>query len=256
MVLFIFENPQIVMNKRFAKNITSNFTYFSIAFFTLLAIDIWVKLQFDNIPYRYISKTLVLLLLIIFYIKNQAETKRKHFWYMIGALGCFLIGDWLLIEPKNTMLFAGGMMFFILGKLFYAFRFSNQRDFKLSRLLPFLFICFLYILWLMNLIYDNLHGLFLPVLIYFFAAIIVLQFAFLRKDDVNRLSYLLVFIGTIVSMASDSITALKTFYMPDFACEKITIMLFYGISQYLVVVGILKEVKKEEDVYKTAIDYF
>lgn len=197
-------------------------------------------------PYRYISKTLLIGWLVAFYLMNQKETSKKHFWFMIIALSSFIIGDWLLIEPKNTALFASGMMFFIVGKLFYAFRFSNQRDFKLGRLLPFLSICFLYILWLMNLIYDNLHQLFFPVLIYFFASIIVLQFAFLRKGDVNSHSYYLVFIGMIVSMASDSITALKVFYMPDFAYEKVTIMLFYGVSQYLIVLGITREVKQKE----------
>lgn len=108
----------------------------------------------------------------------------------------------------------------------------------------------------MNLIYDNLHQLFLPVMIYFFASIIVLQFAFLRKDDVNRLSYLLVFIGTILCIVSDSVTALKTFYIPNFAYEKITIMLFYGIGQYLIVFGITKEVKQPvDDLLITSKDY-
>lgn len=201
----------------------------------------------DAMPYRYISKTLVLVFLLFFYLINQKETSKKHFWFMTIALVSFLLGDWLLINPKNTTLFATGMMFFIIGKLFYAFRFSNQRDFKLSRLMPFLVVCFLYILWLMDLIYDNLHQLFLPVLIYFFASIIVLQFAFLRKYDVNKSSYFLVFIGMILSMASDSITALKTFYVPNFAYEKVTIMLFYGIAQYLIVLGIVKEKKQPEE---------
>lgn len=229
------------------KFLFSNVTYFSIAYFACLAMDIWVKINLEAVPYRYISKTLVILLLLVFFMKNHGDSTLKHFRFMVIALCCFMIGDWLLIEPDDTVLFASGMMFFILGKLFYAFRFSNQRDFELGRLLPFLLVCFIYILGLMNLIYDNLNDLFFPVLIYFFASIIVLQLAFLRKNDVNRLSYYLVFIGMIVSMLSDSITALKTFYMPNFAYEKITIMLFYGISQYLIVLGITKEIKLQED---------
>ena len=99
----------------------------------------------------------------------------------------------------------------------------------------------------MNLIYDNLHQLFIPVMIYFFTSVILLQFAFLRKADVNKMSYLVVFIGTVLCIVSDSITALKIFYLPNFAYEKITIMLFYGIGQYLIVYGITKEVKQPED---------
>jgi len=235
------------MIKQFVNNILTDFTFFSIAFFTFLALDIFVKLQLDSMPYRYISKSIVLLLLISYYVKNHKEKSKKHFRLMLIALSCFLVGDWLLTEPKNTTLFTSGMMFFILGKLFYVFRFSHQRNFRLDRLLPFLLICFLYIAGLMNLIYDNLHQLFFPVMIYFFASVIVLQFAFLRRDDVNKFSYLLVFIGIILSIVSDSISALKIFYIPNFAYEKITIILFYGIGQYLIVYGITKEVKQPQD---------
>ncbi|NND11014.1 MAG: lysoplasmalogenase [Flavobacteriaceae bacterium] len=239
------------MNKLFTKYFINNLTHFSIAYFSLLALDIWVKLQIETIPYRYVSKSLLIILLIVFYLKNHNESMRKNFWLMIAALCSFMIGDWLLIEPTNSFVFAVGMIFFVIGKTCYAFRFSNQRDFNLGRLLPFLIICFLYILGLMNLIYDNLNELFFPVLIYFFASIIVLQLAFLRQGDVNKLSYWLVFSGMIASMGSDSITALKTFYLPDFAYEKVTIMLFYGISQYLIVLGIVKEVKLEEEEIST-----
>jgi len=139
---------------------------------------------------------------------------------MLIALSCFLLGDLILINTYSGNMYSAGMLFFVIGKLFYAIRFSNTRDFKLSRLLPFLFLCFIYILWMMNLIYDNLGALFFPILIYFFAAIIVLQMAFLRK------------------------------------IHKTTIMLFYGISQYLVVLGITKEVKlPSEDHQKEAHKY-
>lgn len=235
------------MNKYFTSRILTDTTYFTIAFFSLLALDLLVKFQLEAMPYRYISKTLLIGLLIGYYIKNQKEAIRKNFWLMITALSCFMIGDWLLIITNNIKVFTSGVVFFILGKVFYAIRFSNQRDFKLSRLIPFLFCCFLYILWIMNLIYDNLHDLFFPTLIYFFVVVISLQLAFLRKDDVNKLSYILVFIGVIASVASDSITALKVFYMPNFAHEKVTIMLFYGISQYLIVIGITREIKQPED---------
>lgn len=229
------------------KKILSHSLYFSVLYFSILLLDILVKLNFNYFPLRYITKPLVVVTLLLFYIYNNKETTKRHFNVMIIALSCFILGDFLLIEPKSTLLFASGMGFFIFGKVFYAFRFSNQHDFKLSRLLPFLLVCFIYILWLMNLIYDNLDDLFIPVLVYFFATIIVLQLAFLRKNDVNNLSYYLVFIGMLVSMASDSITAIKTFYIQDLAFEKISIMMFYGISQYLVVFGICKEVKIQEE---------
>jgi len=222
--------------------------YFSIFYILIVILDLYVKLNFVAIPYRYYTKPLIVLSLLVFYYLNKKknETKSK-FYIIIGALFCFLIGDILLIEPKSSLYFGLGMMFFIIAKLFLAKKFTHHRDFKMGRLLLFLSGCFIYILVITYFIYYNLNNLFVPVLIYFFASIMVLQFAFLRKSDVDALSYKLVFSGMILALVSDTITGFKMFYMPDFPYEKILIMLFYSISQYLIFVGLVKEVKKEEE---------
>jgi len=229
------------------KSFFTNSLYFSVVFFILLGIDIVVKLTANDFPYRYISKSLLISSLIIYFMYNSSTSSRKNFNYMLIALCSFLVGDIVLINTFSGLMYIIGMIFFVIGKLFYAIRFSNTRDFKISRLLPFLFLCFIYVLWMMNLIYDNLGALFVPTLIYFFAAIIVLQMAFLRKNDVNNLSYYLVFIGVLVSIVSDSITGISSFYFPELPYHKLAIMLFYGLSQYLIVLGISKEIKLPED---------
>jgi len=222
--------------------------YFSIFYILIVLLDIFVKLNLETIPYRFITKPLVVLSLLIFYWINRKNNEVKSdFKIVIIALVCFLIGDLLLIEPKNSLFFGGGMLFFIVAKLFLAKKFTHYRDFKMRRLLLFLLGCFIYIITVTYFIYYNLKDLFVPVLIYFFASIMVLQFAFLRKDDVDSLSYKLVFCGMLLALVSDTITALKMFYMPDFPFEKVLIMLFYSISQYLIVVGLVKEVKKDQD---------
>ena len=93
----------------------------------------------------------------------------------------------------------------------------------------------------MSLVYSNLGDYFLPALLYLFIVMLVAQFAYLRKKEVNKESYWFVLIGIILSMFSDSITILKEFYSMDIAYNHITIMLFYGMSQYFIVIGILKE---------------
>ncbi len=133
------------------------------------------------------------------------------------------------------------MSFFVLGKLFYALRFSNQKDFKLYMLLPFLVISFGYMVFIMDLIYDKLGDFFIPVMVYLFACLIVALFAFLRKGEVNIKSYILVIIGIGFTILSDTISVLQEFYQSDIAYHKITIMLFYGISQYFIVLGVVRE---------------
>lgn len=223
------------------RRLFSNTLYFSILFFSILLIDILVKTNIEEIYYRFITKTLVMTSLIIYYFINQKEVMKKRFTYMSLALFSFFIGDVFLLLYENSTLYIIGMLFFVLGKLFYAFRFSNQKDFKLSSLLPFIIPCFIFLVVLMNLIYDNLGNFFIPVMIYLFTCLIVTMFSFLRKDEVNFNSYILVLVGIAFSILSDTITVLQGFYMPDMAYHKVTIMLFYGLSQYFIVIGVVRE---------------
>ena len=80
-------------------------------------------------------------------------------------------------------------------------------------------------------------------LLYLFTALTTLIFAILRKPAVNKKSYYLVIGGVLISILSDSITGLKSFYYSGIAYEEITIMLFYGISQYLIISGLVNETK-------------
>lgn len=220
-----------------------NRTYFTILFFTILCVDIIVKLYVEQFPYRYFSKPMIMGSLIVYYGLNNTETSkwRKRYFYI--ALSSFLLGDILFITYEITVLYIISILLFIVGKLFYTFRFSNQRDFSLVTLFPLFIGCFIYMIGIMMLVIDNLKAFFLPTLIYLFASLIVILFAFLRKDEVIYKSYILVFIGVVIAIISDSITLIQSFYNPYFPYHKTLIMLFYGASQFLIVYGIVEEVK-------------
>ena len=72
------------------------------------------------------------------------------------------------------------------------------------------------------------------------------QFAYLRKNEVNKTSYWLVLIDVLFSMFSDSINILKVFYNDEIAYNNISIILFYGVSQYLIILGIVTERKGDD----------
>ena len=63
----------------------------------------------------------------------------------------------------------------------------------------------------------------------------------LRKGEVNELSFWLVIFGVFFSMIADSINILKIFYDPLIAYNKITVMFFYCLSQYMIILGVLQE---------------
>ncbi|WP_452599894.1 lysoplasmalogenase family protein [Pontimicrobium sp. MEBiC01747] len=221
-----------------------NFWCFSVLYIVLLIIDSYIKVNMEAFPYRYITKTLLIFSLIVFFIVNEKKEKLTKVSIVILALLSFTIGDVFLINSESSVMFVIGSVFFALGKILYAIRFSNKEDFNILKLIPFLLFCFVYMCSLMMLVYNNLGDYFIFLLMYLFIVMILAQFAYLRKNEVNKISYWLVLVGVILSMFSDSLTILKQFYDNSIAYNHITIMLFYGMSQYFIVLGIVKERKK------------
>ncbi|MFD2541814.1 lysoplasmalogenase family protein [Lacinutrix gracilariae] len=215
--------------------------YFSIFFFSILIIDVFFKVIIDLIPLRVVTKSLVVGSLLVYFCMHIKNRTAKDSIFMIMALSFFILGDLLFIFKDFIVFFLLGILSFTIGKLFYVFRFSNQNDFKLVHLFPVLAFCFIYMFLILSVIYDNLKEFFIPVLAYLFIALIVLLFAYLRKSEVDKKSFFIVGIGILFSVIADSIAVLARFYNNDIFYSAITVMLFYGTSQYLIVMGILDE---------------
>lgn len=64
--------------------------------------------------------------------------------------------------------------------------------------------------------------------------------AFLRQKEVSKISFILVFLGAILFVISDSILAVDKFYM-SLKYSSISIMLTYALAQYFIVIGLLKQ---------------
>jgi len=224
--------------------IFKNKAYFTVLFTFILACDIYVKSNLIAIPYRFFTKPFVMLSIIIFYVINNNETSKKKYRFMLVALIAFFLGDFLLIFFDNTCLYIWGLLLFIIGKLNYVARFSNQRDFNLIKLVPFLIACFLYMSFIMFFVLNNLKAFFIPAMLYLFATMIVGLFAILRKGAVSEKSFNLVFIGILLGIICDSISIFQSFYDENFGYHKISVMLTYGFSQYFIVSGIIEETKE------------
>lgn len=195
--------------------------------------------------YRYLSKTLLSFSLLFFYLinTNQSDARKKNL--IIISLACFLAGDVFFIAGNsgNTYHFLIAAALFIIAKVCYSVRFFNNKDFKISKLIPFLLFCFCYMSVIMSIVYNELGFYFLPLLLYLFVVMMLMQFAYLRSNEVNLQSFWLVIFGVVASMVADSINILRMFYDADIAFNKITIMFFYCLSQYLIIIGVLNETK-------------
>lgn len=226
--------------------IFKNKFYFAVVFFSVLFIDIYVKLVLEAFPYRYISKPIVMASIFLFYIYNRNIVDRKKCLFFSIGIICFLVGDVFLINDANQVFFMIGMFCFILGKFFYILRFSNEKDFSIIRLVPFLIVSFVYVLVLLRFIYDGLGSFFFPIVVYYFISQLLLLMAYLRLNAVDYSSYLLIFIGVISFVVSETIVALSIFHV-KMGYQDAAIMLFYGVSQLLIVYGIVSEKELNED---------
>jgi len=214
---------------------------FRLLYFSLIFIHVAIKFFYTEVWVSIVSKQWFLTALIIFfYINSRSKTNKDFKWTFLGLVA-FWLGDFFLIFLENELFFNLGLVFFIIGKLFYCIRFSNKKDFKIIKIIPFILGCFFYIIFLMSFLLDTLDSYFSPIIIYIFITTIVGLFAFLRQYEVNKKSFILVFLGVLCSFVSDSLSFMFAFYNQVYISKFSGVIIFYSISQYLIVTGILSE---------------
>lgn len=98
----------------------------------------------------------------------------------------------------------------------------------------------LYAFGLFYLLKDGLGNMLIPVFVYMIVILMMAITAFLRQQKVFKKSFILVFIGAILFIISDSILALNKFYMPV-RFSSVSIMLTYAVAQFFIVMGFLKQ---------------
>ncbi len=226
-------------------SVFQNKKYVALIFFSVLLFDLVIKFYSETSVFRFITKPLLVLILMLYTLINRKYTFIQNLVYVLLGLAFFGAGDIFMILYKEPKMYSLGILCFILGKIFYIFRLVTSEDFKLRKLMPYILFSFIYMVSIFALIYKGLNGIDLYlIIIYFLIALHVVFFSIIRKNSVNRLSYHLVFIGVFFSIISESITALTSFYyFTNNMLTDIGIMLFYGLSQYFFITGFVEEKK-------------
>lgn len=221
------------------KNVFTNILTFSVLYFAIALLDLSAVYLADLKFLNYLAKPLLIVLLIGFYASNDDKSSSSKFVFLIIALGFFLLAVVATLF-NDSMVLTAALVFFILGKLFYIFRFSNQRVFKPIRFLAFIAFYLLYLFVILYLTLDQLGSYLIPVSLFLFVSLMVVQFAFLRKNEVSDSSYQLVIIGVFLMFIGDTIAISRAFYF-NWIYMKELIFILYIISQYLIVMGLVKE---------------
>ncbi|WP_046755729.1 lysoplasmalogenase [Kordia jejudonensis] len=214
------------------------FKVFLFLFLVNLSLDIYFNNAKEFYDLRLFTKPLITIFLAVFFYVNSLKMALRTRVIILLALSFLCAGDIILLEDTPFYSFLTGLCLFLAALLLYSFHFYRETTYDIDRLLPFLAASLLISLTLIYLMYDGLGYMLIPVMVYISVVLNLMKIAFLRLKNVNKISYILVFVAAICFTIAQIIIGLHSFHkaIPN---KDIFIMLFYGISQLLFIFGIL-----------------
>lgn len=213
---------------------------FSLLYFSIVITEL-ICGSIDSLnTLHYITKPAIVFSLLLFFYVNSKLLPKQIRMLTLLALTFSLVGDILLMfVEKAPLYFMFGLVSFLLAHVTYTIVFLKHRS-PSKKPFGFILILLVYAFGLFYLLKNGLGDLLIPVMIYMIAILAMATSAFLRKKEIEKLSYQFVFVGAILFMVSDSILALNKFYQP-IPYSNISIMLTYALAQYLIVIGLIKQ---------------
>ena len=190
-----------------------------------------------------ICKAFIIPLLIWLYTSHtKGEMNRFHEMILIALLFSWG-GDMLLqLSQFHETLFLVGVGSFLVTQVIYTIMFFNTKGpnvvfFKKFYLaLPVAGYGVL-IIWYLK---DGLGDMLIPITVYAMAILTMLFAALNREKKVNRQSYILVLLGALFFILSDSLIMINRIKIP-FDLARVIIMSTYITAQYLIAAGCLKQ---------------
>ena len=193
---------------------------------------------------EFITKPLIMLSLLVYYLTGKNDKKKTLTYLMISAIIFSWLGDVILmLQRYDEGLFVFGLASFLIAHIFYIFictkTVSNQES---SESKPFIrtriaFLIFIG-LALLYLLYPTLDDLLFPVAIYTMVIITMAITAVMRKGRTIDKSFIMVYSGALLFVMSDAMIAIDKFLNP-LVQARLLIMSTYIAAQLLIVKGIM-----------------
>jgi len=219
----------------------------SILLHLLLGIIVIVELTgriTENINLEYYVKPLIMIWMAVYFLIFR---KKKQFTLPVLVAFFFSwVGDnMLMFSGKNELYFFAGVGGFFIAQLTYIYIFTkfseNGGNGYLQKHLIVGILFLAYVAGIYILLNPGLEGIMKPViLIYALSLIGMSMMALNRHSRVNYTSFLLVFIGSVLFVISDSMIALDKFLV-EFSLAGFWIMVTYISAQYLIMRGLILE---------------
>lgn len=201
---------------------------------------------FDYPGHSVVFKPLIMIgLMAHYWVMSPARSRL----FLVALFFCWL-GDVLLIFQSNVPLFfMGGLASFLAGHIVYIFCYRqlqtipSSKELLGSQKVRFAFPIILAGTGLVTILYPFLGALRIPVMVYALAITLMALTALFRYGRTNSKSFLLIFIGAVLFMVSDSLLAINKFHHA-FSAAGALVMLTYSVAQFLIVEGVLAHEKK------------
>ncbi len=220
-------------------------------FYWIIAVVEIIALTFEIDILHQIAKPLLMIsLLIYFWDKSDIRKNEKWVSFVTLALVFSWIGDiMLLFTFKHFMFFFAGLSAFLIAHLVFiiAYKKATYKD-KLNikwSFFPFVVLGFILLMAYLTLPYVD-SVIQVPLVVYGIILCLMILAAWFRKGETTDESFQLVVLGAALFIISDSILAINRFsHTIPFA--GVAVMGTYIIAQWLIVNGLLKHNKKQDN---------
>lgn len=211
-------------------------------FFIIAGIEIFSEYK-DIKKIEYLTKPLLMPLLILFYIFGVIETTSINNidWLIIVALigGC--AGDIFLMLENEEKWFLSGMAAFLINQLFYIISFfrsisdiTNFNSWGCFLLGPAILI----LVFTVPRFIKKTEDMKIPVLVYLGAILLMHIAAIFRLAEFAGLPFILVYVGSISFIFSDACIAVNK-WAGEFNNARLIIMTTYILAQFYIILGVL-----------------
>src|SRR4030095_9357757 len=220
-------------------------SFWIILFLVILLTDLFAVYT-SNETLRYITKPLLMPLLIIYFLAETNSFISSLKKWIILALVFSWVGDVLLMfEAMNGSFFMFGLVAFLMAHIFYILFYENViRKEGLRKNYWWFLPVMIYYIALIYILSPKLGDMKLPVRVYG----IVISYMFIQALQTGRIKDMaaatLMIGGAVLFITSDSLLAINKFY-ESFEYAGIAIMLTYGIAQLLITLGAVRYITSE-----------
>lgn len=214
----------------------------TIIYFITGSLSVFLQNQPSFLPELAAKAAIIPVLLTLFILNINLNDDKLHKMIFMGLIFSWA-GDIILeFSDRNELLFVAGLLSFMMAHILYmTVFFKTQGKNPVFENRQYLFIPIIILgAGMLLLLYNDLGGMRIPVIIYSIVILTMLLGAVNRIEKVNKLSFYLVLTGAILFVISDFCIAINKFSYP-FRFSGILIMSTYIIAQYLIVTGYIKQ---------------